>query len=73
MKKLSEKSRQTRIDTATEWNKNINRVVVSFKPDDQQYYQKWCDLPGKNNLEKNRGQNKNIFQKIKRLLDQLPT
>jgi hypothetical protein len=62
MKKLSEKSRQTRIDTATEWNKNINRVVVSFKPDDQQYYQKWCDLPGKNNLEK-----------IKRLLDQLPT
>jgi hypothetical protein len=62
MKKLSEKSRKTRIDTATEWNKHINRVVVSFKQDDQQYYQKWCALPGKNNLEK-----------IKRLLDQSPT
>ncbi len=59
---LSKKSRQIRIDTATAWNKNINRVVVSFKQDDQQYYQKWCALEGKNNLEK-----------IKKLLDKLPT
>jgi len=60
--KLSKKSKQKRIETATEWNKNINRVVVSFKPSDYKYYKKWCNISGKNNLEK-----------IKNLLDKLPT
>ena len=56
--KLSKKSKQTRIDTATEWNKHINRVVVSFKSSDDEYYQKWMSIPCKTNLEK-----------IKKLLD----
>lgn len=58
--KLSKKSKQKRIETATDWNKNINRVVVSFKPSDNKYYQKWCSLSGNTNLEK-----------IKHLLDSL--
>ncbi len=52
LKKYSEKSRQTMRRTSIKWNKNINRVVVSFKPSDDEYYKKWLKVEGSTNLEK---------------------
>jgi len=58
MRKYTEHSKKIRIEYAAKWNKTINKIVISFKPSDQSYFEKWQAVPGNTNLEK-----------IKKLLD----
>ena len=55
MRKYTEHSKKIRIEYATKWNKTINKIVISFKPSDQPYFEKWQSLPGDTNIAKIKG------------------
>jgi len=38
-----------------EWNKKVNKIVISFKPSDQAYFEKWQALEGDTNIAKIKG------------------
>jgi len=55
MRKYTEHSKKIRIEYAAKWNKTINKIVISFKPSDNAYFEKWQQLPGDTNIAKIKG------------------
>jgi len=55
MRNYTEHTKKVMREYTAEWNKKVNKIVISFKPSDQAYFEKWQALEGDTNIAKIKG------------------